>query len=316
VSQNFLPPVSVVIPAYNEELYIEQTLQSILHSDYPEKSLEIIVVDNGSQDNTIKIAKNYCKKVLSLDEGNVGAVRNYGVKNSESDIIIFLDADCLVDKKWIQRGVNLLLKNKDTAFGGPYKTRENANWVERLWLLENPKYPRVQPDLLGGCIFIYRDQFYSVNGFDEKMTAGEDSDLSDKLRNKNFKVKIESSISVVHLGNPKSLKEFFKRQVWHSENYIRFLKNSVRDYTFWIVFLFIISITVSIIGIFTLSPIVVIYGLFSALILTCILSLKRMILTKYLPKNAKDILGIMTLDLAYLSARACGTIKPLLSKIF
>jgi len=312
VSNDPLPSATVVIPAYNEEKYIEKTLSSLRNSDYPNNLLEIIVVDNGSSDKTYDIAKKYSDKVLSLKEGNVGAVRNLGAKHTRADILIFLDADCLVDRNWIRRGIKLLGNNENSAFGGPCKVRENANWIERLWLLENPKYPRLQLDLLGGCIFISKTNFTSICGFNENMTSGEDSDLSQRLRKSKIPVNIDRTLSVVHLGNPQTIKDFFRRQVWHSENYLRFIKKSIFDYTFWLVIIFIISVAILASGLITSSPELYLFGFISIIGITLILSLKRLILTKYLPKNIIEATGIIFLDLTYLSARAQGIIKSLI----
>ncbi|MFC4258496.1 glycosyltransferase [Marinobacter lacisalsi] len=307
-----LPSVSIVIPAFNEEQYIEQTLISLRQSDYPSNLIEIIVVDNASSDRTPQIAHRYADKVLTLTNGNVGAVRNRGVKESTSDIIIFVDADCLVDRDWVYRGIRRLSENKNCIFGGPYKTREHANWVERLWLLENPNHPRIQPDLLGGCIFVRSVDFKSVGGFNEEMTSGEDSDLSDKFRRQGKTVNISQDLSVVHLGNPQTIGDFLRRQVWHSENYLLFIKSSIRDYTFWIIVFFILSSFTSLFGILSSQIQFAVLGLTSMAALSMTLSLKRLFLTRFTPRSLKDSLGIAFLDFLYLVARSIGLLKPLI----
>lgn len=305
------PSVSIIIPAFNEERYIERTLTALRASDYPDNLLEIIVVDNGSSDNTPNIAKKYADKVLTLNKGNVGAVRNFGATNCRSEILIFLDADCLIDDQWISRGVRLIVSNQDSVFGGPYRARNDANWVESLWLLENPKHPRLQPDLLGGCIFVRADTFEAIKGFNEKMTSGEDSDLSLRLRKAENQVKIVRDLSVVHLGNPQTIKEFFSRQVWHSENYLLFIKNSTKDYMFWLIITFITSAMALLTGILLGDKKIIILGTAFVFAITLALSLKRLLLTKFIPKTIKEALGVVYLDFLYLSARSIGLLKPL-----
>lgn len=307
-----LPAVSIIIPAYNEESYIKQTLVALGGSDYPSELLEIIVVDNGSSDNTVAIAQEFSDKVLSLKEGNVGAVRNMGAQYAAADILIFIDADCIVDSGWITRGAKCLRSEKDTVFGGAYKTSPQANWIEKLWLLENPKKTRLQPDLLGGCIFISSDIFNRLGGFNERMTSGEDSDLSMRLRNMGLTVKIANNLSVIHLGNPSTLKYFFLRQVWHSENYLAFMKSSVKDYTFWMTILFISTIFASIYSIILNNQNSDTLAIFSiTAILASTLSLKRIILTRYILKSPQELLGIFVLDYTYLAARSIGVIKSM-----
>jgi glycosyltransferase involved in cell wall biosynthesis len=308
---NSLPQVSIVIPAFNEELYIRQTLKALIKSDYPRSLLEIIVVDNASSDNTVSIASEYADKVLILKEGNVGAVRNLGAVKSKGELLIFLDSDCLVDSSWISRGVKLVRNNPNHIYGGPCKVRENAKWAERLWLLENPKHPRLQPDLLGSCIFISRRNFEGIRGFNEKMTSGEDSDLSYRLRKNEKLVKIEENLSVVHLGNPQSLSGFFIRQIWHSENYLSFIKRSIRDYMFWMVVLFITGISVSISGLLFFKIYIFVGGIILSSVISGTLTAKRLFITKYFPKSPLELLGISFLDFIYLLARSIGIIKSL-----
>ena len=85
--------ISVVIPAYNEEKYLEKTLNRL------PKNLELIVVCNGCTDKTAQIAKKYAK-VISISDKNVSKARNLGAKNSSGKILIFLDADtCFISEK-------------------------------------------------------------------------------------------------------------------------------------------------------------------------------------------------------------------------
>jgi len=100
--------VSIIIPAFNEEDYIEKTLKSILsqniilkHPDY----FECIVIDNESTDNTSTIARQYCQ-VISAPRGKLNA-RDAGIKHSVGDIIVSCDADCYYPPNWL----NLLIRH-------------------------------------------------------------------------------------------------------------------------------------------------------------------------------------------------------------
>jgi len=126
------PKVSVIIPTYNSQSVIEECLNSILNQDYP--VLEVIVVDDGSPDETlIKISKYPIKSVVN--PGNYGAAhsRNIGVKNMdlESEIIIFIDSDIRVPATAVSSAVKAILeKSEILAVGGIYsQNSENFDFI-------------------------------------------------------------------------------------------------------------------------------------------------------------------------------------------
>lgn len=88
-----LPLASVIIPAYNCEQYISETLDSLLGQDYP--SIEIIVVNDGSKDGTLEILKGYGEQIILIDQPNAGppSARNNGIKSAKGDFISFCDSD-------------------------------------------------------------------------------------------------------------------------------------------------------------------------------------------------------------------------------
>ncbi|MBS3138002.1 glycosyltransferase family 2 protein [Candidatus Woesearchaeota archaeon] len=124
--------ISVIIPARNEENYIEQTLKSIKTQSY--KNIEIIVVCNNCKDKTHAIASKYTNKVYDTTLPNVSLNRNYGVRNAEGEIFVFLDADCIADKFLIEKIVYWTRKG---YIGGTVKTSplENKFKHKLIWRL-------------------------------------------------------------------------------------------------------------------------------------------------------------------------------------
>ncbi|MBU1627701.1 glycosyltransferase, partial [bacterium] len=98
--------VSVIIPVFNASSTFEKCLTSVFKSDY--KDFEVIVIDDGSTDKSMDIAKNYNCKIIELTE-NKGAAnaRNIGAKQAKGEIIFFTDSDCVVQKETISRIVNI-----------------------------------------------------------------------------------------------------------------------------------------------------------------------------------------------------------------
>src|SRR3989338_1951599 len=95
-SKNFSMKVTVIIPAYNEEKYIERTLQAI-------SDAEIVVVCNGCTDKTEDIARKYADTVIVLKEKGVSRARNAGAKEACSERLVFMDADILPEKDLFEK---------------------------------------------------------------------------------------------------------------------------------------------------------------------------------------------------------------------
>ena len=99
------PTVSFVIPAKNEVGYIDRCLDAIQKMKTLDMKIEIVVVDNGSTDNTIDIVKAYGAIVATKNNGTIGSLRNFGARLSSGDFIAFLDADCIVPEDWLTRAL-------------------------------------------------------------------------------------------------------------------------------------------------------------------------------------------------------------------
>lgn len=307
------PFFSIVIPAYNEEEHIGSCLQSIFDSDYDITQYEVIVVDNGSQDRTHEIAINSeSVSVFQLPEGNVGAVRNYGAAQARGQILIFIDADCLIDKNWLKKAEQLIKNHPNCAYGGGAKLPSNATWIEKSWLLESNGKTTLPKHLIGASTMLSKDLFLNVNGFDELVTSGEDTDLHRRITSKNVPVHINHVLNVTHLGNAKTVSQFIKRQIWHSENYLNNIKTSITDPIFLVTIIFILSFFFSIIcTLFSLSAHTVFTSLSLCIFLPALLSFKRMSRAGYYTLMPDRLIQIYTLDLLYLISRSIGFAKGL-----
>jgi cellulose synthase/poly-beta-1,6-N-acetylglucosamine synthase-like glycosyltransferase len=107
-----LPFVSVIIPAYNEEKSIAKTIKSVSKSDYP--LFEVIVVDDGSKDRTLKIARKFKSErvmVFHKTNGGKGTALNFGIKKAKGKIIFTMDADTTVDSQSMKRMVRFFKDN-------------------------------------------------------------------------------------------------------------------------------------------------------------------------------------------------------------
>ena len=177
------PKISIIVPALNEEKLIASTLKN-LRKVVPEA--EIIVVDGGSRDNTVKIARGYAK--VFMDHGNVGFARNTGAKMSEGDIIVFLDADTTIKRQFIDE-VLKTFKDPNVVGAGGLIMPEGINQFEEIVfyffnLLIIMSFGIGRPKLAGTCVAYKRKPFLEVGGFDINMVASEDFELCKKISKK------------------------------------------------------------------------------------------------------------------------------------
>jgi glycosyltransferase involved in cell wall biosynthesis len=110
--------VSVVIPALNEEVIIEECLRSIRRQTTP---VELIVIDNGSKDRTPEIAEEYCDKVFIKPGYTLAEMRDLGAREATGDIIVTTDADCIAPENWIEELVKPFQDPKVAAVGGAFR---------------------------------------------------------------------------------------------------------------------------------------------------------------------------------------------------
>ncbi|MDO6442519.1 glycosyltransferase family 2 protein [Marinobacter sp. 2_MG-2023] len=311
------PYFSIVIPAYNEEEHIGSCLQSIFNSDYDCAQYEVIVVDNGSQDRTYEIAINIGQaRVFELTEGNVGAVRNYGAAKARGQILVFIDADCLMDRNWLSRAEKLIEEKPNCVYGGAAKLSKNATWIERFWLLERKGNPTLPKHLIGASTVLSKTIFREVGGFSEAMTSGEDTELHQILVSKGISIIIDHTFDIIHLGNAKTPIQFMKRQIWHSENYIKNPLKSAKDPIFIITALFILSLsTLTIQSIFSIDAIKNSFILLFCAFVPAILSGKRMFRARFITFRPATLVKIYFIDTLYIAGRSIGLLKGF-SKIF
>jgi len=107
---------SFIIPALNEEVYIGECIRSIKRQNI--KPYEIIVVDNGSSDRTVEVAKRLGCKVVKEKRGGISHARNKGAKVAKGDILCFIDADGVLSKDWIKAAKDIFANKKVQAADG------------------------------------------------------------------------------------------------------------------------------------------------------------------------------------------------------
>ena len=113
-----MPKFSIVIPVYNVEKYIKRCLDSVFNQSF--KDFEVIVVNDGTKDNSMDIVENYDVKIITQKNQGLSVARNTGVKKAKGEYIIFLDSDDYIEKDLL-KNINKSLDNNPDLVRFKYK---------------------------------------------------------------------------------------------------------------------------------------------------------------------------------------------------
>jgi len=222
------PSISVVIPAYNEQANIAKVLESLQKQNYGGK-FEVIVVDNGSTDKTVEIAKDFGAKVIFEPQKGVAFARQTGFEAATSEIIATTDSDSIVSPDWLTTFVREFAKKPNVVMvSGMYDFYDGNPLLKFATWVFNYRLFAVFGWYSGANMAVRKKAFFEIGGFDTTMPLSEDSDLGVRLRKlgqverlANFKVKT-SARRFNQLG--------FIGGLWdYSINYFKFKLNLKTD---------------------------------------------------------------------------------------
>jgi glycosyltransferase involved in cell wall biosynthesis len=171
------PLVSVVMPVYNGERFLDQALDSLAAQDYPE--LEVIVVDDGSTDSTAAVAARYEVRYVQQEHAGVSVARNRGIEEARGDLIGFLDSDDVWTTDAVSKQASYLCDHPGVAFVVPkmlFFVEPGCTppyWIKPEWQTE----PTVSY-----LPMARREVFEQVGGFDPSYQIGEDLDWLARAR--------------------------------------------------------------------------------------------------------------------------------------
>lgn len=178
-----LPLASIIIPTYNQARYLPAAVESALAQDYP--ALEIIVVDDGSNDETSAILGGYGARIVHLRQENRGlaAARNTGYRSSHGEYLLFLDSDDCIPREKLSRHIAWLNGCPEAVLA--YSAWRQLDPEGRLLGEAHPRCPEeLLPALLRREFFFFassavirRAAFEQAGGFDESLRWSEDADL-------------------------------------------------------------------------------------------------------------------------------------------
>jgi mycofactocin glycosyltransferase len=208
------PTVSVVVPAFNAERTLGETIRSLLAQSYPRDSLELIVVNNASTDSTAQILDQYAGHIRPVYEAKRGrsSARNAGLRAARNEIVAFIDSDCIADSDWLRQLVPALEDREVGVVGGRILAARPCNAVEEFgeWLHDHSRSIQIfRPAYAITPNWGSRRQLLEqVSGFDEALPRGEDCDLSYRIQQAGLRIVYEDK-AIVHQRNRANLRALF-----------------------------------------------------------------------------------------------------------
>jgi glycosyltransferase involved in cell wall biosynthesis len=221
-----MPKVTIGVCVKNGALTIREAIESIIVQNYPHSLLEVIFVDDGSEDSTLSIINSFLPvmdmsvKVFHHEWKGLGASRNVVVDNAEGDYIIWVDADMLLPKDHIRKQVEFMEKNPKTGIakakhGLTKKNNIVATLEDVIFQVYDIKPEIVRAKLPGTGGAIYRvEAIRQIGGFDKNLTGtGEDQDVAFRVKTANWF--LDQSPAVFYERRAKTWKRLWDKYLWY-----------------------------------------------------------------------------------------------------
>jgi len=208
--------VAVISTLYNEESNVKELLDSIANQIL--KPDEIIIVDGGSTDNTIRILKEYKKtklknlKIIVKKGANIAQGRNIAIKYAKGELIATIDGGCIADKDWLKNLVEIHKKHNADVVAGVFKplSKNLFEFVEgELICPDISKLPDDWPPSSRSALFT-KEAWERVGGYPENLYTAEDTMFNFKLKKAGFKYKVARKALVYWRMRP-NMKKLFKQ---------------------------------------------------------------------------------------------------------
>lgn len=217
---NHRTQVSVIVPAYQAADTIDRCLQALEHQTIPRESYEILVVDDGSADDTCtRVRARAGVRLLTQVHTGPAAARNLGVEHARGEIVLFTDADCEPASDWTERMVAPFSDDEVVGVKGAYLTRQReivARFVQKEY---EDKYNRMARekyiDFVDTYAAAYRRAVFVANGgFDLGFPepSVEDQEFSFRLARQGYKMVFVPEAVVYHWGHARNVWAYWQRK--------------------------------------------------------------------------------------------------------
>ncbi len=225
------PLVSILIPAYNEEKTIVKTLQSVNDLDYPKEKMEVIVINDGSKDNTEINVKEYIKdkphfKLMSQQNKGKAAAMNEALKIAQGEFFACLDADSFVSPLTLKKMLALYYKENDSHLAiitpamkvyQPKNILQKIQWLEYIVIILISRITSHLDSLYvaPGPFSLYKTNIIQkLGGFDEKNIT-EDQEIAYRAQKHDYRIK-QCFDGYVYTTAPQKIRPFYQqRRRWY-----------------------------------------------------------------------------------------------------
>lgn len=211
--------VTVIVPTKNSSATLDDCLNSIKNQTYP--AIELIVVDNFSDDETLNIAKRYTSHFYSKGPER-SYQRNFAVSKAKGTYVCIIDSDMNLEPEVIEQCVDLMATNKKTVgVTIPEKSFGEGFWAQ-CKELERSFYVGVP--YMEAARFFYRKDFLDIGGYDVAMVSGEDWDLSQRIESRGKLAR--TSAYIHHDEGHISLLKTIKKKLYYAKLFASYTENS------------------------------------------------------------------------------------------
>lgn len=231
------PSVCLIVPCFNEENNVERAVKSLLDLDYPKAQLEVIVVDDGSQDNTFPKAKAFARKdkrvrVFRKENGGKYTALNYAIKRTSSEFVGSVDADSYVAPGALKKLMRCFDEPKVMAATSTVKIAEPKNILEGIQFVEyliaaflRKVFSFVDSiSVTPGPLSVFRKEVFRVLGPYRKAHQTEDLEMAFRLQKANLKI-THAIDAVVYTKGCQTLKELFRQRLRWRRGFLLNLKD-------------------------------------------------------------------------------------------
>ena len=217
---------SIIIPCYNSAKYLDKLLSALRKQTV--KPNEIIIVDDGSTDNTKEVIGGFSgMNIKYFWKKNAGPAkaRNFGAKKSKGELLLFVDSDCVPENDWLEEMIKPFSDKKVGGVQGRYKTLQKEIIARFVQIEIEERYELMQKamkektlDWIGSYSAAYRAKAYNaLGGFDESfpMASGEDPELSYRLQKSGYRIVFNENAVVYHT-HPNKLMKYLKTKFFRA----------------------------------------------------------------------------------------------------